>query len=87
MTADTEDMIIMVLDMGQACFALMSIKHIHTRAQKQKQRSQLLLFTAYSRRLIGAFHEPCNQRGRGGEEKTTITERSVVKLWTGLLLL
>lgn len=51
--------------------------HTHT------QQPQLLLhmFTTYICHLIAVCHEPCNQTGRGGEEKTTITERSAVKLW------
>lgn len=90
MTADTEDKIIMILNMGHIYFVLISIKHIHTSSLShtytlsQKQHVWHL-FTTYRRRLIAAFHEPCNQRGRGGEEKTTITERSAVKLWSGPL--
>lgn len=29
--------------------------------------------------------QPCNQSARGGEEKTTITDRSAIQLWTGPL--
>lgn len=83
--------------MGHTCFVLMSIKHIHTSSSlthiyihthTQRYKSRVLAsfhHLQYNHHLIAAFHEPCNQRGRGREEKTTITERSAVKLLTGPL--
>lgn len=61
---------------------------IHTAASylKTSDFSFFFLTHMYSHHLIVAFLEPCNQHGEGGEEKTTIIERSAVTLWTGPLL-